>query len=357
MMTDAQTVDSCPSCESSQIYTIESSQLRYRCSECGAEFDQPVEREPVHGKKIPVEEVHAALRDAAAALGEPLSSPDYEEWRRSDAGWGPHRDVIGRRWGWAQACADVGLVPANESHDFCAVLSAVERIREQLGLWPTSEEYTDQYQHPEPAIQQIFRQYIRWGPLNSWMDLICLCASEEPVIMGCPTCQSSQIYERERKDPKWRCEECNETFAEPVERRRKALRGEFTAPSQVDRLRAAIKALQLADSRIDGRVTTETYSKLGRSPSKTTIRKLFGSWRTATTLADVETHHATRSEMRSAILDVYSRLDSGQTLSYDRYETHRDDFHPSAATINNQAEGFAAFRDAVLDSLYSEGHS
>jgi|APHM01.1.fsa_nt_gi hypothetical protein len=76
-------VSACPECDEPSIYRRRTKSPAYRCRDCGATFAEPTERPghpPASGTAAATRT--AAIRRAAATLGEPLSVTAYDDWQR-----------------------------------------------------------------------------------------------------------------------------------------------------------------------------------------------------------------------------------------------------------------------------------
>lgn len=100
----------------------------------------------------------AALRAAASDLGEPLNSLEYEQWARKKEN-APSLQTLVRRWGWEQACREVGVEPKGSPGVLYGAESAVEavrRIREEIGHWPNISEYDRHSDASDPSTSTIW---------------------------------------------------------------------------------------------------------------------------------------------------------------------------------------------------------
>ena len=123
------------------------------------------------GGKISVDERDRALQAATEAMGEPLTSADYRQWRNETDTDAPHTSTIARRWGWADALEAAGLQPSQRmGRDLSDMLDAVERLREELGDWPTTDEYRDHKRPDDPAVAWLYDT--EPGGVGSWPDLL-----------------------------------------------------------------------------------------------------------------------------------------------------------------------------------------
>lgn len=143
----------CPECDGPSIDRRKTKTPTYRCRNCTATFERPTERpkQPPDPPTISIETRNDAIRQAAEELGEPLGVSEYDDWQRThdDA---PSRLAISNRFGWTTACFDAGVTPVQRPYqDPEHLFAALFRIRDQLGEWPTTNQYTDHRRQTDPS--------------------------------------------------------------------------------------------------------------------------------------------------------------------------------------------------------------
>lgn len=62
-----------------------------------------------YGSSVKDEDIHSAIRRAAANQGEPLTVQEYGNWRKKANKKAPSPSTIHKRFGWAEACEQAGV--------------------------------------------------------------------------------------------------------------------------------------------------------------------------------------------------------------------------------------------------------
>jgi len=167
-------VEACPECNSAQIYERSQKRPKFRCTECGSEFEQPNYREPLEIGFTREEKIEA-VRRAASDCSEPLSRDQYGEWA-SDAGDRPSAAAVsshpdGEFETWAEACAAAGVTapPGNgrlekwsEDEMVSALQDAHSRVPGDLSITDYERELRKQTGADVPSAQRI-REKIGWN--------------------------------------------------------------------------------------------------------------------------------------------------------------------------------------------------
>ncbi|MFW6435582.1 MAG: hypothetical protein ACOCY1_04305 [Halovenus sp.] len=106
---------------------------------------------PTYTKQDAIE----AIRAAADAVGEPLSQTQYMDWYASHLDV-PSRSTIVQRWGWSDTLREAGVEPTRHDPDRELWITAVSRIREELGGWPTSAQYREYKRPGDPSVAWVY---------------------------------------------------------------------------------------------------------------------------------------------------------------------------------------------------------
>jgi len=98
-----------------------------------------------------------ALRKAAAELGEPLGQTEFEQWA-AGSNDRPSRPTIARHLGsWLEACSDAGVKTRGDRLTYADFVDALATLRDDLGEWPTVEQYDELRPNGAPSSAWVYR--------------------------------------------------------------------------------------------------------------------------------------------------------------------------------------------------------